>query len=75
MVTQNATRQILSRSFLQEAHDWQRKVGPLASSWRLIASDAYSHILLSVWRAQITYMKRKLSIFCLTPVPWLLMMR
>lgn len=44
MATQNATRQILSRSFLQEAQDWHRRVGRLACSRRLIASGAYSHV-------------------------------
>lgn len=61
MATQNATRQILSRSFLQQAQDWQRKVGPLASTRELIASGAYSHVLLSVWHRQILYINGKLS--------------
>lgn len=61
MATQNATRQILSRSFLQQAQDWQRRVGPLASSRGLIASGAYSHVLLSVWHRQILHINGKLS--------------
>lgn len=61
MATKNATRQILSRSFLQQAQDWQLRVGPLASSRRLIASRAYSHVLLLVWHHQILYIKGKLS--------------
>lgn len=60
MATQSATRQILRRSFLQQAQNWQREVGLLASSWRLIASGAYSHVLLSFWHRQILYIKGKL---------------
>lgn len=61
MATKNATRQILSRSLLQQAQDWQPRVGPLACSRRLIASRADSHVLLSVWHRQILYIKGKLS--------------
>lgn len=75
MATQNATRQILSRSFLQQAQDWQRKVGPLASYSQADSQRCLLTCCFVALASSDPVHKREIIASCVSPVPWLFEMR